>query len=220
MKRRDLLFIAASTVIAPRRSSRAQRRPLPLVAFLSPRTAETNIGALWRGLHELGYVEGENITMEMRSADGDDRRLPGLAAELATLKPDVFVTNGGPAIRAIKEIAGTVPIVMAIVDDPVRLGLAQSLAHPGGNLTGLTIQATDVLGKRLQTVHEIVPDSPCIAILGLAGTNYDASAFRELSAAAKELYVPLVPISVATTNDLTTSFEEMTRQDCRASGHV
>ena len=114
--------------------------------------------AFRRGLRELGYVEGQNIALEVRSAEGDYRRLPVLAAELVSLKPDVIVTNSEPAIRAVKEVAGTIPIVMSIVGDAVALGFAQSLAHPGGNLTGQTILSTDVIGKRLQMLHEIVPD--------------------------------------------------------------
>jgi putative tryptophan/tyrosine transport system substrate-binding protein len=216
MRRRDLLVIFVGAAIALRRSARAQRRSLPLVAFLSPRNSETNVGVFRRGLHELGYVEGQNITLETRSADGDNGRLPALAAELAALKPDVIVTNGEPAIRAVKDFAGTIPIVMAIIDDPVALGFAQSLAHPGGNLTGLTIQATDILGRRLQILHETVPESGCIAVLSVAGVNYDPNASRELTVAAKTLGVALLPIAVAAVNDLGTGFAEMARHHCRA----
>jgi ABC-type uncharacterized transport system substrate-binding protein len=216
MRRRDFLVLVVGTAIASDRSARAQRRSLPLVAFLSPRTDERNIGAFRRGLHELGYVEGQNITVETRSADGDDRRLPPLAAELTALKPDVVVTNGEPAIRTVREFAGTIPIVMAIVDDPVGLDFAQSLAHPGGNLTGLCIQATEVLGKRLQVLHEAVPESGCVAVLGLSGANYSPGAAQALSAAAKELGVALLPISVTAVSELTTAFAEITRHHCRA----
>jgi putative ABC transport system substrate-binding protein len=132
---------------------------MPLVAFLNPRISEEiNIGAFRRGLHELGYVEGKNIAIEARSAEGDNRRLPALAAELVALKPDVIVTSGELAARAAKEAAGTIPIVMAIIGEAVALGFAQSLSHTGGNMTGLTILDTDVLGKRLQMLHEIVAD--------------------------------------------------------------
>jgi putative tryptophan/tyrosine transport system substrate-binding protein len=180
-----------------------------------PTTSEVHTGAFRRGLRELGYVEGQSITLEVRSAEGDNRRLPALAAELAALKPDVIVTNSEPAIRAAKEAAGAIPIVMAVVGDAVALGYAQSLSHPGGNLTGLSILSTDVLGKRLQMLHEIVADPGCVAVLGHAGVNYDNSS-RELDAAAKALAVPLLPITVADVNDLATGFAEMTTQHCRA----
>src|ERR1700730_1538498 len=172
MRRRELIVSLGGAAIMWRRPARAQQRALPLVAFLSPRTSEVNIDVFRRALRDLGYVEGENIALEVRSADGDNRRLPVLAAELAALKPDVIVTNGEPAVRAVKAVAGTIPIVMSIIDDPVALGFAQSLARPGSNLTGLTILATDVLGKRLQMLHENVADPGCIAVVGLAGVHY------------------------------------------------
>jgi len=214
MKRRDFLALVAGGGVAWGRTTRARRRALPLVAFLSPRTFAANIDAFRRGLRELGYVEGQNIALEVRSAAGDNRRLPALAAELVSLKPDVIVTNSEPAIRAVKEVAGTIPIVMSIVGDAVALGFAQSLAHPGGNLTGQTILSTDVIGKRLQMLHEIVPDPGCVAVLGLAGVNYD-NASHELAAAAKALGVPLLPITVADLDDLATGFAEITRHQCR-----
>jgi putative tryptophan/tyrosine transport system substrate-binding protein len=215
MNRREVILLLGGAAIAWAYSSRAQQRTLPLVAFLSPRTFAANIDAFRRGLRELGYVEGQNIALEVRSAEGDNRRLPALAAELVSLKPDVIVTNSEPAIRAVKEVAGTIPIVMSIVGDAVALGFAQSLAHPGGNLTGQTILATDVIGKRLQMLHEIVPDPGCVAVLGLAGVNYDRAS-DELVAAAKALGVPLLPITVADVNDLATRIAEITKHQCRA----
>jgi putative tryptophan/tyrosine transport system substrate-binding protein len=216
MRRRDLLVALSGAAIAWRRSARAQRRALPLVAFLSVRTFDANnIDAFRRGLRELGYVEGQNVALEVRSAEGDYRRLPGLAAELVALKPDVIVTNMDSAIRAVKDAAGTIPIVMSIVGDAVALGFAQSLAHPGGNLTGQTNLSSDLIGKRLQMLHEIVPESGCVAVLGVAGIDY-GNASGELAAAAKALGVALVPVSVADANELPAGFAEITRHQCRA----
>jgi putative tryptophan/tyrosine transport system substrate-binding protein len=215
MRRRDFVILLAGAMGGRPSAVRAQQQAMPLVAFLSPRTFAGNIDAFRRGLHELGYVEGQNIALEVRSAEGDNRRLPALAAELVSLKPDVIVTNSEPAIRAVKEMAGTIPIVMSIVGDAVALGYAQSLAHPGGNLTGQTILSTDVLGKRLQMLLEIVPDPGCVAVLGLAGVNYD-NASHELAAAAKALGVRLLPITVADVNDLPTRIVEITKHQCRA----
>jgi putative ABC transport system substrate-binding protein len=130
MRRRELIVLLGGAAIGSRRSARAQQPTLPLVAFLSPRTFATNIDAFRRGLREFGYVEGQNIALEVRSAEGDNRRLPVLAAELAALKPDVIVTNSEPAIRAVKEVAGTIPIVMSIVGDAVALGFAQAWHTP------------------------------------------------------------------------------------------
>jgi putative ABC transport system substrate-binding protein len=205
----------AGVAMAWRRSAPAQQRTLPLVAFLSPRTYWANIDAFRHGLHELGYVEGQNIVLEVRSAEGDNRRLPALAAELVSLKPDVIVTNSEPAIRAVKEVAGTIPIVMSVVGDAVALGFAQSLAHPGGNLTGQTILSTDVIGKRLQMLHEVVPDPGCVAVLERADVNYDRAS-DELAAAAKALGVPLLPATVADVNDLPIRIAEIAKHQCRA----
>ena len=215
MRRRRFLAALGGAAIAWRRSAGAQQQTLPLVAVLTPRTFAPNADAFRRGLHELGYVEGQNIALEVRSAEGDYRRLPALAAELVALKPDVIVTNSEPAIRAVKEVAGTIPIVMSVGGDAVALGYAQSLAHPGGNLTGQTTLSTDVLGKRLQMLLEIVPDPGCVAVLGRAGVNYDRAS-DELAAAAKALGVPLLPITVADANDLATRIAEITKHQCRA----
>jgi putative tryptophan/tyrosine transport system substrate-binding protein len=184
------------------------------IISLSPRTSEVNIGAFRRDLHELGYVEGQNIALEVRSAEGDNRRLPALAAELVALKPDVIVTNSEPAIRAVKEVAGTIPIVMSVVGDAVALGFGQSLAHPSGNLTGLTILPARSSASVCRLL-EIVPDPGCVAVLDLAGVNYERAS-DELAAAAAILGVKLFSVSLADVNELATGFDAMTRQHCRA----
>jgi putative tryptophan/tyrosine transport system substrate-binding protein len=216
MRRRDLLVALSAAAIARCPSARAQRHALPLAALLTPRTSDTNTDAFRRGLRELGYVEGQNVVLEVRSAEGDYRgRLPTLAAELVALKPDVIVTNSDSAIRAVKDAAGTIPIVMSVVGDAVALGFAQSLAHHGGNLTGQTNLSSDLIGKRLQMLHEIVPDPGCVAVLGVAGINY-GNASGELAAAAKALGVALVPVSVADANELPAGFADITRHQRRA----
>jgi putative tryptophan/tyrosine transport system substrate-binding protein len=175
-----------------------------------------NVGALRRGLAELGYVDGQNITLTVRSADGDNDRLGALAAELIALKPAVIVTNGAPAIRAVKEVAGTTPIVMAIVGDAVALGLAQSLAHPGGNMTGLTILSTELLGKRLEILREAVKEPDCVGVLSITGDNREASAETQLATAARTLGITLVPIAIENVDEFSTGFDELTRQHCPA----
>src|SRR3984893_9568086 len=209
MRRRDLIALLGGAATFWHRSARARERRLTLVAFLNPRAPERNVEAFRRGRHELGYVEGQNIALEVRSAGGDNGRLPALAAEIVALKPEVIVTNGEPAVQAAKEVAGTIPIVMAVIGDAVALGFAQSLARPGGNLTGLTILDTDVLGKRLQMLHEIVTDPGCVAVLRLASVNYDPNAPQQLAAAAKALGLALLPISVPDINELASGFTEM-----------
>jgi putative ABC transport system substrate-binding protein len=213
VRRRDLVAAAALIAFRP---ALAEERAHPLVTFLSPRAAEMNVEALRRGLAELGYVEGQNITLTVRSADGDNDRLGALAAELIALKPAVIVTNGGPAIHAVKEVAGTTPIVMAIVGDAVALGLAQSLAHPGENITGLTILSTELLGKRLEMLREAVKEPGYVGVLSIVGDNREPAAEIELATAAKTLGITLVPISIENIDELPIGFDELTRQHCPA----
>ena len=213
MKRRQLVATAALFAFRP---AWANERSPPLVAVLIPtRAAETNIGSLRAGLAELGYVEGQNITLVVRSADGDNSRLGTLAVELIALKPAVIVTNGGPAIRAVKEVAGTTPIVMAIVGDAVAAGFAQSLAHPGGNMTGLSILAKEVLGKRLELLHDVIQEPGCVGVLSIAGTS-EPGVEHELATAARTLGITLTPISIQNIDELSSGFDELTRQHCRA----
>lgn len=130
------------------------------IGFLSPSTAagaQNRVEALRAGLRELGYAEGRNITLELRWAEDRYERLPGLAAELVGLKPDVIVTQGAPGARAAKEATATIPIVMGTVGDAVAVGLVTSLARPGGNITGSTFFVLDLYAKRIELLREAFP---------------------------------------------------------------
>ena len=129
-----------------------QPTKIPRIGYLgfgSPSTIPTRIEAFRKGMHELGYVEGKNIFIEWRSAEGNADRLPSLAAELVRLKVDIIVTNGPYSTRAAKAANVTIPIVMAAVGDPVGDGIVASLARPGGNITGLSSLGPELNGKRL-----------------------------------------------------------------------
>jgi putative ABC transport system substrate-binding protein len=207
--------------IAWRRRARAQQQPIPLVGYLSPRTADPatdpSITSFRSGLRELGYVEGKNISIEFRSSDGDDKRLPALAAELAALKPHVIVTHSEKAVRAATGAAGAIPIVMAVIDDPVALGFAQSLAHPGSNLTGLSNLAAGLVGKRLEMLLEAVPNPGCVAVMRDPGSRMtDAISWEEATAAAQTLGTVLTPTAVGSAGELEAGFAEIARQGCRA----
>ncbi len=220
MRRRELLALIGGAAALPL-AARAQQRAIPLVGVLSPRTFDPSndlgLSPFLRGLRELGYIEGQNIFVELRSSGGDNQRLPALAAELAALKPDVIVTNSAPAIRAAKDAAGTIPIVMSVVGDPVAAGFAQSLAHPGGNLTGLTNLSEGLVGKRLELLVETVANPGCVAVLRDLGLEMgDALAWREITAAAQTLPHVLKPIAVRRADELETGFAEIARQGCRA----
>jgi ABC-type uncharacterized transport system substrate-binding protein len=137
------------------------------VLMLPPRAGAggTYIQALREGLRDLGYVEGQNVLLEIRWAEGRPDLLPDLAAELLNTRPDVLVTSGSEAILTLKRATDVVPIIMATVMDPVALGIAASLAQPGGNLTGLAILSPELTAKRLELLKEVVPRLARVAVL-------------------------------------------------------
>jgi len=162
--------------------------------------------ALRQGLRELGYVEGKNIVIERRFADGKFDRLPSLAAELVRLNVAVILTTGGISTRAAKEATSTIPIVMAQDNDPVANGFVTSLAHPGGNITGLATLAPELAGKRLELLKEIVPKLSRVAIFGTSVNPGDAQAIREIEPAAATFKIQLQRFDVLESKDLEPAF--------------
>jgi putative ABC transport system substrate-binding protein len=164
-------------------------------------------------LRELGYVEGQNIVFEYRWSEGNVERFPGLAAELAGLKVDVIVASGNAATGALKRATATIPIVMALSGDPVGAGLVASLAHPGGNVTGLTMIASrDMAGKQMQLLKEVVPKATRVAYLFDSANPGSLLALKELEAAGRALGVGLRLTEVRSENDLEAAFAAMTRE--------
>jgi putative ABC transport system substrate-binding protein len=145
------------------------------------------IDALRQGLRELGYVEGKNIVIEYRHAEGKFDRLLALAAELVRLKVDIIVSGGPTVTRAAKEATTTIPIVMVQDSDPVGSGFVSSLAHPGGNITGLSTLAPELSGKRLELLKEVVPKLSLVAVLGDSTEPANARTLKEIELAAKGL---------------------------------
>src|SRR4029077_16917558 len=160
---------------------------------------------------ELGNVEGKNIVIEWRFAEGKADRLPSLAAELVGLKVEVIVTSGPAATRAAKESKVTIPIVTAQDPDPVGNGLVASLARPGGNITGLSTLAPEISGKRLELVKEIVPRLSRVAVLGSSTTPGNAQALREMELAARALGVQLQYLDVRGAKDIEPAFRAATK---------
>lgn len=147
-----------------------------------------------QGLRTLGYMEGQNIAVEYRWAEGKLERLPALVEDVVRLRVDVIVSSATPAIRIAKEKTGTIPIVMAGVTDPVGSGFAASLAHPGGNITGLTHMAPDLTGKRLELLKEVVPRLSRVALLWNPNQPGQLAAFKEAEMAAQGLKVRLLSL--------------------------
>ena len=145
-----------------------QPKKVPRIGYLlggSSSFYSARIDAFRQGLNELGYIEGKNIVIEYRYAEGKADRLPDLAAELVRLKVDVIVATATPSVLAVKKASATIPIVIVAVGDPVASGLVTSLARPGGNITGLTILAPELSGKRLELLKEVVPNVTRVAFL-------------------------------------------------------
>jgi putative tryptophan/tyrosine transport system substrate-binding protein len=224
VRRRALLLLAVGAGAGfPGLGAAQQFVANPLVGVLNPgmpigsASEPQGVENLRRGLRELGYVEGQNVRIVARWSGGDSRRLPALAAELAALKPDVIVANGEPAIRAVKDAAGNTPIVMSIVGDPVVAGFAQSLAHPGGNLTGLTNLAEGLVGKRLELLLEVVPNPVCVAVLHNPGERaLDVAYAQEADKAAKTFRILLRQVAATKEEELDGALAEAARQGCGA----
>jgi putative ABC transport system substrate-binding protein len=162
--------------------------------------------AFRQGLRELSYVEGKNIVIEWRFADGKLDRLPALATELVRLKVDIIVTSGGAGTRAAKQATSAIPIVMTNDPDPVANRFVASLSHPGGNITGLSTLAPELSGKRLEILREVIPTLSRVAVLGTSTTAGYAQAIRELEPAAKTLKVQLQNLDVLDSKEIETAF--------------
>jgi putative ABC transport system substrate-binding protein len=165
------------------------------------------IEAVRQALRELGYVEGQNIAFEWRSADGKADRLPGLAAELVRLKVDVIVTGGAGATGPAKQATSTIPIVMAEDTDPVGSGFVASLARPGGNITGLSTLHPAISGKRLEILKEVLPRLSRVAFFGTSTWVGNAQGLRETELAAAALGVKLQYLDVADPKGFATAFQ-------------
>jgi putative ABC transport system substrate-binding protein len=168
------------------------------------------------GLQQFGYVEGKNIAIEWRWAHARAERFPDLAAELVRRQVDVIVATNNPAVAAAQAATKTIPIVMVVVTDPVRLGFVASLARPGGNITGLTIQAPDIAGKRLQLLREAVPKLARVALLWDPTEPGRQQLVKETEVAAGALGVHIEPLEMRSPRDITTAFPAIARADANA----
>ena len=187
------------------------------IGFLHPGTPPNASADVFRNaLTDLGYVEGRDVTIEFRWAEGHLERLSPLAAELVALKVDVIVVGTTPAIKAVAEKTKTIPIVMTVVADPVADGLVQSLGRPGGNVTGLTIISPELSGKRIELLKEAVPRVGRLAILWNPANSTHTAALRESQATAKTLSLQTVPVPVQAPADVNGAFATLVRERATA----
>jgi putative ABC transport system substrate-binding protein len=204
------LCLLGAVLFALCSSAQAQQPTrIPRIGYLSTVSFSVNaarIDALRQGLRELGYVEGKNIVIEWRSAEGKLDRLPSLAAELVRLKVDVIVAAAPPPTRAAKTATATIPIVMAFADDPVGSGFVSSLARPGGNVTGLSSLAPEISGKQLELLKEIVPELARVAVLGTSTVPQYGLVVKEIELAAKASGVKVQYLDVLNEKGIESAF--------------
>jgi putative ABC transport system substrate-binding protein len=218
MDRRAFVSGIAGGLLAARLPAEAQQaRKLHRIGFLAAASSsdlriQRFFEAFRNGLAQLGYVEGQNIAIESRWAAGKYERLPGLAAELVQLKMDVIVTAAVPAIRAVKEATGTIPIVMAVVVDPVATGLVASLARPGGNITGLSAMTPELVGKQLEMLREIVPKLSRVAVLWNPANPGNPPQLRAAELAAATLGTRLQPLEARSPREIDSAFTAMSKE--------
>jgi putative ABC transport system substrate-binding protein len=171
----------------------------------------TREDSLWQGLRQLGYVEGKNVAMEYRYADGQLDRLPQLAADLVGLKVDVIVVSGTRAAVAAKQATSTIPIVLAGVGDPVQAGLVSSLLHPGGNVTGVSRLSPDFIGKRVELIKEVIPKANRMAALSNPDNPAHAANLRQIDIRARALAIELHTVTARNPNEFESAFAAATK---------
>jgi len=211
------LGAGALTFAAPPGSFGQQQGKVWRVGFLSPTSASFSppyTDAFLKGMRELGYVEGRNLVVERRFANGKLERLPGLAAELVQLKVDVIVTGGSPAISAVQKATTTIPIVMTSAGDPVGSGFVKSLARPGGNITGLSVMSGDTSAKLLELLRSVVPKLSRVAMLTPSTTYGPLS--KGVQAAAQKAGVKTLMAEASTPQEIENAFSMMGREKADA----
>jgi putative ABC transport system substrate-binding protein len=196
-----------------------QSAKIPRIGYVSGSGGANNpgsyISAFRQGLRDLGYIEGKNILVEYRYIEGHRDRSPRLVAELLQLKVDLLVATSPPTIRAARQATKTIPIVIVTPQDPVATGTIDSLAHPGGNITGLTTLTRELSGKSLELLKEMIPTLSRVGVLAVTGPTVPENALKEYEAAARTLKIPIQTLLVAASNpDLEAAFRNAVK------GHV
>jgi ABC-type uncharacterized transport system substrate-binding protein len=215
MRRREFItLIGGSAVAWPFAAPAQQPGKLPTIGVLSTGTAliwNSWTAAFAQRLRELGWTEGRNVAIEYRYGEGRRERFAKIAAEFVRLKVDVIVTAGS-AVPAAKQATSGIPIVFAVANDPVGSGLVSSLSRPGGNVTGLSVQETDLVGKRLELLREVVPGLHRLAVLANAGYPESVLAMAEVEALAHRLGLAVTRLEIRRAEDIAPAFEGLKRQ--------
>ena len=215
MKRREFMtLMGGATIVWPLAAS-AQQQPMPVIGFLnsqSPDAYTDRLRAFHRGLKDAGYVDGENVAIVYRWAENQMDRLPELAADLVRRQVAAIVTGNTPSTLVAKAATTTIPIVFAVGEDPVRLGLVDSLARPGSNLTGINFFNVEVAAKRLELLRELVPATTRVAVL-INPTNTNSGTLeRDVAAAARAIGLQIQIFFVSTSREISAAFATFVRE--------
>jgi putative ABC transport system substrate-binding protein len=221
-RRRQLLVLGAALAV-PFRSQGQQQPGIRRIGFLAGRSRSTPshpdpyYDAFVDQMGKLGYVEGKNLIIEWRVADGKYEGLPQLASELVKINVEVIVTHSSPGTRAAQQATRTIPIVMTAVGDPVGNGFAKSLQRPGGNITGVSLQVTDLTAKQFELLRTVMPGVSRVAVLmNPASKATMRRELKDIQSRAKQVGIDLVAISARTAEEIRTGFSRMTRQGAEA----
>jgi len=213
MRRRDFITVIAGSAAAWPLAARAQHaNKLPIIGFLGASTASANgpwVTAFVQRLHDLGWIAERTVTIEYRWAELHDERAAAFAAEFVQLKVDVIVTTGSLAAVAARQATSSIPIVFTAVGDPITIGLVASLARPGGNATGLSMQQTDTASKRLELLREVVPSVRHLAIMANTRNPSAALEMREARKAASVISLEVITLEIRKAEDIAPAFEAL-----------
>jgi putative tryptophan/tyrosine transport system substrate-binding protein len=211
MRRRDFVAFLAGAALGWPLPARAQPSPgfrrIGILETIPAELNKANLESFRKGLRERGYVEGQNVAFDYRSADGSGKRFPELAAELVGLRVDLIVTRGTPAAQAAKNATSTIPVVMAAIGEPLGMGVVAGLAHPGGNVTGLSAFVTQLAGKRVELVKELIPSLTRVALFHNMGNPVVPPQWKETQIAARAIGIEAELLDVRTQDDMLRAFE-------------
>jgi ABC-type uncharacterized transport system substrate-binding protein len=218
--RRELITLLGGAAAAWPFAARAQQAgKLPTIGYSAggtPLTESQRVAAFVQRLRELGWTEGRNVAIEYRWPEGRNDRLAEIAVELVRIKVDVIVTTGTPAALAAKQATSVIPLVITTVADPVGSGLVASLARPGGNITGLSLQQADLAGKRLELLREVIPALRRLAILANVGNPNAVPEMGEVRAAAHTLGLEVAVVEIRRAEDIVPAFEALIKDRSEA----
>ncbi|HUL87439.1 MAG TPA: ABC transporter substrate-binding protein [Pseudolabrys sp.] len=216
MRRREFLTLIGGATVGSPLVAQAQQPALPVIGFLDPRTPEVvaaRLRGFRQGLKESGYVDGENVTIVFGWGDDQIDRMPALAIDLVRRPVGVIVASGPPSSFAAKAATPTIPIVFLVGNDPVQLGLAASLARPGGNLTGINIFNSELASKRLELIRDLLPGAGRIAMLvNPADAKLTEAQLKDVNAAARAMGLQIESYNADTSAEINAAFETMGRE--------